>query len=375
MGVHMYRVTLTRKELYEQVWETPMIKLAKQYCMSDQALRKICKKNDIPIPSVKYRSRKFSGHKVSQTPLLGDPGITISILVRDEAQEIQQKIAKTNPDVMVFNVPAELHSFHGVTRQIKQKMKDKHAYTEGAFRFKQMCLSKENWDRGIRIFDTLIKCLEKNFGRVEIDNNGAFIKLKRSCLHVYINEKIEKIDSTPPPTPEQKKKMEADPYWAKWYYPHTYEYKPTNMMTLMITGGGSYEIAARRNFKDNTKQVLEDQIKDILIAIIRLADIEETELIKREYERLKREREDRVRKQKQQKIQECYKELEALENDVKQWQRAEQIREFVKAKVRYGLANPDKINSYTELRQWVKRSYAYADALDPVLKIKCDKSL
>lgn len=375
MGVHMYRVTLTRKELYEQVWETPMIKLAKRYCMSDQALRKICKKNDIPIPSVKYRSRKFSGHKVSKTPLLGDPGITISILVRDEAKEIQQKIAKTNPDVMVFNVPAELHSFHGVTRQIKQKMKDNHAYTEGAFRFKQMCLSKENWDRGIRIFDTLIKCLEKNFGRVEIDNNGAFIKLKRSCLHVYINEKIEKIDITPPPTPEQKQKMEADPYWAKWYYPHTYEYKPTNMMTLMITGGGSYEIAARRNFKDNTKQVLEDQIKDILIAIIRLADIEETELIKREYERLKREREDRVRKQKQQKIQECYKELEDLENDVKQWQRAEQIREFVKAKVRYGLANPDKINSYTELRQWVKRSYAYADALDPVLKIKCDKSL
>ena len=375
MGVHMYRVTLTRKELYEQVWETPMIKLAKQYCMSDQALRKICKKNDIPIPSVKYRSRKFSGHKVSKTPLLGDPGITISILVRDEAQEIQQKIAKTNPDVMVFNVPAELHSFHGVTRQIKQKMKDKHAYTEGAFRFKQMCLSKENWDRGIRIFDTLIKCLEKNFGRVEIDNNGAFIKLKRSCLHVYINEKIEKIDITPPPTPEQKKKMEADPYWAKWYYLHTYEYKPTNMMTLMITGGGSYEIAARRNFKDNTKQVLEDQIKDILIAIIRLADIEETELIKREYERLKREREDRVRKQKQQKIQECYKELEDLENDVKQWRRAEQIREFVKAKVRYVLANPDKINSYTELRQWVKRSYAYADALDPVLKIKCNKSL
>ena len=106
-----------------------------------------------------------------------------------------------------------------------------------------------------------------------------------------------------------------------------------------------------------------------------MADIEETELIKREHERLKREREDRVRKQKQQKIQECYKELEDLENDVKQWQRAEQIREFVKAKVRYGLANPDKINSYTELRQWVKRSYAYADALDPVLKIKCDKSL
>ena len=68
MGVHMYRVTLTRKELYEQVWETPMIKLAKRYCMSDQALRKICKKNDIPIPSVKYRARKFSGHKLSKTP-------------------------------------------------------------------------------------------------------------------------------------------------------------------------------------------------------------------------------------------------------------------------------------------------------------------
>jgi len=36
-------VILTRKELYDQVWSTPMTKLAKSYNLSDNGLRKICK--------------------------------------------------------------------------------------------------------------------------------------------------------------------------------------------------------------------------------------------------------------------------------------------------------------------------------------------
>lgn len=368
MGVYMYEVRLTRKELYEQVWETAMIKLAKQYCMSDQALRKICKKNNIPIPSVMYRSRKYSGHKVSRTPLTGDVYQQISIVVRDGKQNLQKSAPKKMPEIVAITVPEELHSFHPITRKIKQKLKDKYAFRDGAYRFKRMCLSKDNWDRGIRIYDTVIKSIENNLCKVEMDEVGACIKLKRSCMHIHINEEIEKIDVTAPPTPEQKQKMERDPYLARWYYPHKYEYKATNKMSIIIEGGGCYEVIARRNFKDNTKQRLEDQIKEVLHAIVRLADIEEQYSIKREHERLKQERADRLRMQKQEIVNECKRELEILENDAREWQRAEQIRAFVKAKVRYGLANPDKVMSYTELRQWAKRSYAYADALDPVLK-------
>ena len=39
---------MTRKELYELVWSKPMTQIGKEFGMSDQAVRKHCRKNQIP---------------------------------------------------------------------------------------------------------------------------------------------------------------------------------------------------------------------------------------------------------------------------------------------------------------------------------------
>lgn len=39
---------VTRQALYDQIWSTPMTKLAKEYGISDVALAKICKKLSVP---------------------------------------------------------------------------------------------------------------------------------------------------------------------------------------------------------------------------------------------------------------------------------------------------------------------------------------
>jgi hypothetical protein len=43
--------TVTREVLYDQVWSMPMTKLAKEYGVSDVALRKTCRKEKIRFPS------------------------------------------------------------------------------------------------------------------------------------------------------------------------------------------------------------------------------------------------------------------------------------------------------------------------------------
>jgi hypothetical protein len=43
-------VTLTREELYNQVWATPMIRLGQQYGLSGNGLKKICKRLSVPVP-------------------------------------------------------------------------------------------------------------------------------------------------------------------------------------------------------------------------------------------------------------------------------------------------------------------------------------
>ena len=47
-------ITYNREELYEQVWSEPMIKLAPKYDLSDNGLRKICKKLNVPLPPQGY---------------------------------------------------------------------------------------------------------------------------------------------------------------------------------------------------------------------------------------------------------------------------------------------------------------------------------
>jgi hypothetical protein len=46
----MEQVTLTRRDLYDFVWSTPMTTIAKKYLISDVGLRKICISINIPLP-------------------------------------------------------------------------------------------------------------------------------------------------------------------------------------------------------------------------------------------------------------------------------------------------------------------------------------
>jgi len=44
--------TVSRKELYQQVWETPMSRLAQRYGISGNGLAKICDRIRVPYPGV-----------------------------------------------------------------------------------------------------------------------------------------------------------------------------------------------------------------------------------------------------------------------------------------------------------------------------------
>jgi transglutaminase-like putative cysteine protease len=63
------RIRLTRAELYEKVWATPMRTLAQEFAMSDVGLAKICRKHNIPVPPVGYWRRKETGYKVPRPQL------------------------------------------------------------------------------------------------------------------------------------------------------------------------------------------------------------------------------------------------------------------------------------------------------------------
>lgn len=81
----------TRVELFEMVWETPMIHLAKQLNLSDVGLRNVCKKHGIPLPRAGHWTRHQLG-KADPRPELPYPNHNPTISFPDEAQAQQNKL-------------------------------------------------------------------------------------------------------------------------------------------------------------------------------------------------------------------------------------------------------------------------------------------
>src|SRR5258708_4469613 len=59
-------IKMTREELYEQVWKTPMQKLATKFGLSDVGLAKLCKRHHIPVPGRGYWARLRVGQKLKR---------------------------------------------------------------------------------------------------------------------------------------------------------------------------------------------------------------------------------------------------------------------------------------------------------------------
>lgn len=61
--------TLTREELHELVWSTPIQTLAGQYGLSDRGFAKICERHLVPVPSRGHWAKVEAGQTVKPTPL------------------------------------------------------------------------------------------------------------------------------------------------------------------------------------------------------------------------------------------------------------------------------------------------------------------
>ncbi len=61
--------TYTRRELYDLVWSTPIVKVAEDFGFSDRGLAKLCQRHLIPVPGRGYWARIEAGQKVTKTPL------------------------------------------------------------------------------------------------------------------------------------------------------------------------------------------------------------------------------------------------------------------------------------------------------------------
>ena len=82
------KVILSRGQLYERIWTTPMRRLAEEFGLSDVGLAKVCKRLTIPRPPVGYWAKKETGKAPPRPPLPADDehretGVAFQITVID----------------------------------------------------------------------------------------------------------------------------------------------------------------------------------------------------------------------------------------------------------------------------------------------------
>jgi len=177
------KIILSRKELYSLVWKEPLLALSKKYSISDNGLRKMCVKMDIPLPPGGYWQKIRYGKSV---PVKKLPPSTreesITLFRRGEKDNIDPSISphkKLKMEILndlnlTFEVPERLSNPDKLVQEARECINDKnrnHSRHNGILStrdgYLNIRVSKDNISRALRFMDTLIKLLHKRGHLIE----------------------------------------------------------------------------------------------------------------------------------------------------------------------------------------------------------------
>jgi len=168
--------------------------------------------------------------------------------------------------------------------------------------------------------------------------------------------------------PTEKERQEMKKYGSV-YFPNLYVYEPTGRLKLGIIG--SFRSDIQKAVADGKQQRVEQRLNEFVVkleeeAVRRKQHNEYLERQRRAWEeeaRRRREREERQRKE--------IERFKALEEEVRNWKRAEDIRSYVSAAEAQVLQDSKAIDPGSELGQWIVWARQKADWLDPLVETKC----
>lgn len=279
-----------REKLYKEVWAEPMTKVAERYNISDVALKKTCKKLNIPVPGRGYWAKVYSGEKI-KIPSLPKQDGNDKIITRSYSGSSENKTkALTNSDRLIFLpgeqrekaldlcgsivVPNELIKPHDLVKSTIQYFKSRKDSTKPQVnKVLNFTATDEQKERVYIFLDTLFKAFEELGYTVDIrepkskyyynyeprvHDNVTFISLGQDSIPVIIREKQQRIDHIPTEKELEEKKKYS--FMTVPRYDTVYAGK-------LIFNIDEY-IAKRKSWCDNQKSKIESEIGNIIIAIM-----------------------------------------------------------------------------------------------------------
>lgn len=358
-------IKISRQELYDLVWSKPMTTLAKEYNISDNGLRKICKKLSIPLPQLGHWQKIQYGKKVKTIPLSkdfkGEETITLNER-KEEANnennvfsEYHKLLKSINADTSLsFNVPDRLSNPEKLIIEAKNdfdsRKHEKYAIYRGIMSTSSGIISisvaPKNINRSLRIMDKIIKLLKLRGHNVIVKENTTYAVVKGEEIKIRLREKLKRIITK----------------HEKYSWNNT-EYITTDILSFKI------DEYPEKEFNDISNQMLEEQLPKILTKLELVSkklkkDREEREIRQREY-RKKIEAEEAIKKRKITEIENFKKLLE----DSERWKKAFDMRNYIK-QIKNNAIKENKLSE--ELSDWIIWASDKADWYDPLISKKDD---
>jgi hypothetical protein len=352
---------LTRKELYDLVWSKPLTTLALEFAYSDNGLRKICLKHNIPLPKSGYWSKIAFNKEVTKEKLPdGDDTAIITLYVREEGKEsFNQPFSDTE------KIKQDLLTKKDLSFVVPDKLTKPHKYviaTQAYIKQHRLRSKTRQWDmvidtkdvlhvnasdhllsRAFRFIDTLIKAMEGHGFQVTA-NNDIKIKIHDISYKLKLTEKNKRV------------KSESKYGWT------TSDLVPTGDLSLKLD-----DIYTIKEWTDTKTKNLEDRILDILTWIEIKAKSDQEQ---KERSRIWHKKQMKIQRKKEKLQKKKDRELENFEKlfqTATRWHKSQYIRNYIKEFKEFN----NKQNTLdTEKEEWIKWAEEKADWYDPFIEKK-----
>lgn len=361
-------ITVTRADLFEQVWARPMVKVAADYRVSATALVKACRKAEIPVPPQGYWNKLQFGKPVPKQPSLpavsqGQPAsITIQPSNPPPGMDpvVDERAAEEKRPENRIQVQEQLRHPHTVVQDVVAALSKAPRDDRGMHSTKDLPsvltvrVSPALKVRALRILDAFVKSLEtRGFA---VTGEGVLIEGHRVPLSME-----EKADRSPH-TISSKELAESRGYFGR--KPPMWDYFPSGILCLYTDAYVWWRKDLRKRWSEGRTTKLEDMLNDIVVDIVAIgvALRQRADDKRKEEERRAEEERRRLEKVRQARLETARRKL-LLESSAA-WGQSAQLREFLIEIERRIAAGEEAATE--AIRQWQLWAEQIAAALDPL---------
>jgi hypothetical protein len=259
---------ISRQDLYEQVWLTPMRKLAIGYGVSDVALAKTCRRLEIPVPGRGYWNKVQNGRKVRPRPdLPASKGTQVVTVTRsppsrplDETHPAFATCLKALAAGEVLARAVGTYQPHPAVWPKAARMAAARNGDGQEAKTMPVDVGKEHDERARKLLDALAHGLEAKGYKVSVDG----VQVEGHCVPIAIVEQQDRVPHAPTARELAKQKASA---WDRERVP-LWDHKPSGRLSIFSDVYLWPRQDIRKRWSDTRRHRLEDKLDDVLLGLI-----------------------------------------------------------------------------------------------------------